>query len=115
MQAYYTKQYILTAQKLFFEGFCRIEDVRALPLNGRERPCEFDSSQFVHMVKELEQAIQKAEALSPAERTAIAAITETEIADEERWRRRFEATASTLSKTAERAKRQYDEGLCDEL
>ena len=67
------------------------------------------------MVEQLEQAIRKAETLSDQDQRAIAAIIEAELADEERWTKRFEETTTTLAEIAKRAKRQYDEGVCGDL
>ena len=67
------------------------------------------------MVKQLEQAMRKAETLSDRDQRTIAAIIEAELADEERWKQRFEETPSTLAEIAKRAKRQYDDGVCGDL
>jgi len=67
------------------------------------------------MVKQLEVAINKAAELSEREQEVLAAIIEAELADEERWQKRFDETPDTLGRIAERARRQYDAGLCSDL
>ena len=67
------------------------------------------------MIKQLEQAIRKAEMLPEEDQEAIAALIEAELADDAKWEKRFSETEGTLLKIAERAKRQYEQGLCEEL
>ena len=45
------------------------------------------------MVRQLELAIKKTEALSDTDQEVIAAIVEAELADGDRWQRRFEETS----------------------
>jgi hypothetical protein len=67
------------------------------------------------MVKALQEAVDKVQRLPDAQQETLASIIEAEIADEEKWEARFASSPGTLLKIAERAKRQYEQGLCEEL
>jgi hypothetical protein len=67
------------------------------------------------MVKALQEAVEKVQHLPEAQQETLASIIEAELADEQKWEARFNATPQTLLKIAERAKKQYEQGLCDEL
>ncbi|MBV6489771.1 MAG: hypothetical protein IT202_06795 [Fimbriimonadaceae bacterium] len=62
------------------------------------------------MVKALEDAIKKAQALPEVEQEALAAIIQAEITDEKAWQKRFAETKPTLDKLVDRAKEQYRKG-----
>ncbi len=70
---------------------------------------------MIAMVEQLQRVFERVGNLSEEEQKELAAIIETELADEARWDLRFAQTPDTLSKIAERAKRQYEQGLCGEL
>ncbi|HSI74120.1 MAG TPA: hypothetical protein VK934_13160 [Fimbriimonas sp.] len=67
------------------------------------------------MVKALEKALDKVRQLPEEQQETLAALIEAELHDERRWRTRFAETPGTLQKLADRAKTQYERGLCDEL
>ena len=67
------------------------------------------------MVEQLQKVFERVESLPEEEQKELAAIIEAELADEAHWDRRFAETPDTLAKIAERAKRQYEQGLCGEL
>lgn len=67
------------------------------------------------MRSSLKQAIEKVEQLPDEEQEAIAAIIELELADEEKWDRRFRESPETLARFVREAKEEYARGETKEF